>query len=216
MKKQMASFLLASTLAGSLCAPAYAANHATVISAKTLMPDVSVTVSGTKNVYVNPFKIPVTIGTENESGQVISLPEFIENESNVPVSVSVTVSGEIKEGSDMALSSSSTDGQGTAKRAFLYFEMKAVGPDDDVNSVQWDGTYDEDIDIVVRTSPKLKKNMITLAAASDENGRVMPGGVGVFHLAGDAVENPRYEWTASDGVDVTIAFTFTPVSRFSS
>jgi len=213
--KKILSFVMAGAFAMGLSAPTAGAaetNLTTEISALCRLPDVRVTVPTTGMVYINPFKIPVDIGTgEAESGQILSVPESIANESEVPIMVNVTVTGTLKEGSSMGLNSSTTKDTGlTSKRAFIYFEMKAVGPDDDLNSIAWDAEYDPDKHVLVK-GIKRKNNILKLAAA-DEDGNPTEGGVGAFHLTGDAVETPKIAWTDKDGVNVEIAFTFKPVS----
>lgn len=211
--KKILSFAMAGMLATVLMAPsAGAAKNTTRINATCRLPEIRVTVPSTGRAYINPLKIPVTIGSgEEDSGQIVSVPKSIANNSEVPIIVNVTVTGTVKVGSDMTLASSTTQGTSlTSKKAFVYFEMKSAGPDDDLNSISWDSTYDPDKHVLVRGTKK-KEGIIQLAAA-DENGDAVDGGVGAFHFAGDAVENPKSSWNKRDGVNVEVAFTFTPVS----
>lgn len=58
-------------------------------------------------------------------------------------------------------------------------------------------------------SPKIKTGIGYLTKA-DNSGNLARGGAMWFRLAGDVVANPKEAWTASDGVNVTVAFTFLP------
>lgn len=191
-------------------------NTTTVMTAGYKEPAVRVIVPTTGAVFINPYQSRVKIGTEDEAGQIISVPSSIANLSRMPLQVDVTVSGKVLEGSDMVLSSSSTKDSGsTTKKAFMFFEMKNVNASqaEDPESVRWDG-YTEGTDIIVSaTSQKTKKNMVILAAA-DISGEVTPNGSAAFHLDGDAVKNPKNAWSVRDGVQVTVSFSFKPLPCF--
>lgn len=198
----MAVLILATTF------PAYASDengkYSTEIEAECTLPEIVVTLPSTGQIYFNPYKLPVEIDGENTKEQIISEPVSIENESEVPLNVAVTVVGKVKDGSDMALSTTSTQGIGTKKKAFLYFEIKAVSNPDQVS---WDSEYDADKHLIVRTIAKTKKNMVTIGAVDQSNH------YGVFRLTGDCVSFPKQGWAETDGIEVEIAFTFTPLAR---
>lgn len=224
MRNSLARFLtMAAALAlvfSAVTAPAGAAdneprrNMTTVFNAGYEQPEVKVIVPTTGAVFINPYEEAVTIGTEEETGQILSVSSSIANLSRMPLQVDVSVYAQIAEGSTMGLASASTkDVVTTAKRAFMYFEMKnvtaALGEDPD--SVQWDGTYDAETDLFVKSGvKKTKKNMVTLAAAT-RDGQVSDNGAAAFHLDGDAVKNPKVPWDEKDGVQVTVTFSFKPM-----
>lgn len=191
--------------------PAFAAStgdsHQTVIQARCLVPEVTiqVVVPTESQVYVNPQSLPVKLDGKISQSQILSEPARIENQTEVPLSVSATVSGTKMEGSDIILSSASTkDSTSTSKKAFIYFEMQAVDSKDE--EITWDEAYNEDQHILVRTtSPKTKKDFLTLGASGKA------GSFGAFRLAGDCIANPKTAWTATDGVNVTVSFTFKAV-----
>lgn len=203
MKKRI-SLCVVLALLLSLAAPARAAGNIK-ITATPYLPEIKieVVVPAYKKVYINPYQIPVKVGGSIEDSQIISEPASIENLSEVPVKVDVEVTGTVKSTSDMLLQATSTTGTiTTAKRAFIYFEIKASSSPD---TAAWDNGYDADAHVVVRESTKAKKGIVTLAAENQANR------YGVFHLTGDCVQNPREEWTARDGVSVEIIFTFSPL-----
>ena len=207
--KKPAAFLLALlTMLASVSVASAANEYSTVITAECLLPDVmiQVVVPTESQVYVNPQSLPVRVDGKIVKSQIISEPSCIENQSEVPLAVTTSVTGTIKSGSDMFLSSTSThEVSTTIKKAFIYFEMKA-SDSSDVTQVEWDDAYDENNHILVRTTAKAKKNYLILGAKDTQ------GSFGAFRLAGDCVANPRIPWTVEDGVDVNVTFTFTPVS----
>ena len=209
MKRRILCCVFIALLVLSVPFPALAGgqqNVTTEITASCNLPEIMVTVPATGAVYINPYEIPVEIDGASLTEQIVSTPAAIENQSEVPLAVTTSVTGTIKSGSDMFLSSTSThEVSTTIKKAFIYFEMKA-SDSSDVTQVEWDDAYDENNHILVRTTAKAKKNYLILGAKDTQ------GSFGAFRLAGDCVANPRIPWTVEDGVDVNVTFTFTPVS----
>lgn len=205
MKKRLALCLIAAMVL-LLPIPAQASNTSnTVITAKPYLPDIKieVVVPASGNVYINPNRLPIEVDTSIENKQIVSDSLAIENLSDVPLSVSVEVTGTIKGGSDMGLASESTAGEDTtAKRAFMFFEIQSAS---DPSAVTWSNVYREDKHILIRESTRTGKNIIILGAA-DQAKRY-----GVFRVNGDCVQNPRDAWTEKDGVKVEVAFTFSPL-----
>lgn len=208
MKTKWITVLIAAVLALNLVSSAFAADsrYSTTIEALCDLPEISVVVPGTAEVFINPHKLPLTIEADETMAQIVSTPAAIENKSEVPLSVTATVTGAIKEGSDMRLVSYSTQDPElalTSKSAFVYFEMQATS---DPDQVSWDKEYDAQRHQVVRSGiSKTKKNIVTIAQADK------PKHFGAFRLTGDCVPVPRKSWTEVDGIDVEIAFTFTPL-----
>lgn len=211
MRMKKPACLAAAALLALLTVPASAAGPAgiqggsTKFTAESFLPDVEIQVSvpAESKLYINPLSLPVEIDGTVENKQIVCETSHIENRSVVPVVVDVTVSGAVKEGSDMTLYSTSTQGStAIAKRAFFYFEMQAV---DDPAHVEWSGGYDSTEHIPVRLYARTKREIVTLDAA---------GGTtcyGAFHLDGDCIPTPKNPWTEADGVDVTVVFTFRPI-----
>ena len=203
MKKRLTLCLFAAMLL-LLPIPARASNtSSTFITAEPYIPDIKieVVVPASGDVYINPYWLPLRVGASIENKQIVSNALAIENLSEVPLSVSVEVTGSIR--GDLRLASESTAGkETTVKRAFMYFEILAVT---NPNSVAWSNAYSEDKHVLIRESTRIKKNIITLGAA-DQAKRY-----GAFRISGDCVQNPREAWTEYDGVDIDVAFTFTPL-----
>ena len=211
MRKRLLCAVLALALllsAQSAAAAAEAANERSmIITATTRLPVVKVTVPTSGQVYLNPLQLPVDVYGDATTDQIISYPLTIANESDAAVQVDVRVTGKVKPESDMTLASAPTNGTGTSKSAFVYFEIKPSDPYDPY-SVEWDEAYDAAKHIPVTTGGSSKSNLVTLDAVG-MYGEVQGGAA--FRLTGDAVKTPTNAWTAKDGIDVTIAFTFTPI-----
>ena len=205
MKKKLLFCAIAALLL-SATALASGKSYSTTFEALCNLPDISVVVPGTAEVFINPYKLPVTIEADETTAQIVSTPAAIENKSEVPLSVTATVTGTIKEGSDMRLLSYSTQDPEvlqTRKSAFVYFEMQAAS---NPGQVDWDSEYDAQKHQVVRAGvAKVRKNIVTIAQADK------PKHFGAFRLTGDCVAVPRSPWTEADGIEVEIAFTFTPL-----
>lgn len=185
--------------------------RSTIIRTTCRLPVIRVTVPTSASVYINPLRFPVSIGDGESDEQIISTPAAIANMSEVPVEVNVRVAGAVKTGSTMTLASAPTGGVGTEKSAFIYFEIKQSNseyPED----VQWDSSYDEAKHIaIIAGEPVTRQNIMTLPARTLD-GEVAEGGYAPFRLTGDAVKKPTTAWNSMDGVNVTVAFTFTPLS----
>ena len=185
--------------------------RATVIEASTRLPVIRVSVPTSASVYINPLELTVRIGGESADEQIISSYCYLANRSEVPIDVDVTVTGSVKEGSDMTLVSSPTGGTGTSKNAFIYFQMQQTNTSDR-DEVRWDAVYDATKHIIVRNgSPQSKQKIVTLPAKT-QDGEVAQGGYAPFRLSGDAVKKPSSAWNSKDGINAVVAFTFTPLS----
>ena len=176
----------------------------THIDALCQVPDVSVKVPSTGDVFINPYKMDVTVNATETDAQIVSTPAAIENESPVPIQVTATATGKVKEGSDMGFSTAPTEGIGTRKKAFLYFEIVAT---DSIDNAVWADGYDTNKHLAIRAATRTKKNIVTLS----ESGKA--GSVGAFRLAGDCAITPKVPWSDDDGLEVEIAFTFKPMAR---
>ncbi len=184
--------------------------RSTVIESETRMPIINVIVPSSAEVYINPFQLPVDIDGESRREQIVCTPALIASASDIPLKVSVTVTGTVKPGSDMTLAASPTGGTGTTKSAFVYFEIVQTNSDY-ISRYIWAAAYDPTRHIaVVPGTPQTKTDLLTLPPLN-KYGEIAKGGYAPFRLTGDAVRNPTSEWNEKDGINVTIAFTFDPV-----
>lgn len=181
------------------------------IAADARIPIIQVSVPSSAEVFLNPYELPVDIGTGRwDYGQILCTPAVVINESEVAINVDLTVTASVKEGSAMMLSSAPTGGNGTQKKAFIYFEIVPSNTDR-VAYVEWAPAFDATKHIVLQNGvAKTRKNVMKLPPITPR-GQVADGGYAPFRLTGDAVTNPTDEWTEKDGINVTVAFTFTPL-----
>ena len=203
--KKIGLFCVVLALILSAVSPACAAGTdggQTVITALCELPEISVVVPATAEGFINPYEMPVTIESGESTAQIISTPACIENQSEVPLRIGVTVTAKVWEGSSLFLSGTSTGGTGTLKRAFVYFEMQASDTAVPPDSI-WDAEYDPAKHIIVRPFEMPEKKLAILSAADGD------APYGAFRLSGDCTASPREAWTEDDGIDVKIAFTFT-------
>lgn len=185
--------------------------RATVIDATCKPPEIYVDVPAYSDVIINPLAIPVYINGRSEERQIIATPSCLINRSDVALAVDMTVSGSINEGSTMSLATTPTGGTGTGKRAFLYFEIQQTNTRY-ADEVDWDPAYDPAKHILITDGGSVtKKNIMKLPAMTLDH-EVADGGYAPFRLTGDAVREPTDEWNENDGISVTVAFTFTPLS----
>jgi hypothetical protein len=176
---------------------------------------ISVVVPSSVKSYINPSKVSVKLAGYISDAQIVTDTAYIENKSTVPISVSASVTGAIKSGSNMTLATKSTTEtpDSTAKKAFVFVQMQAVS-DPDPSVVDWDETYDAEKHILVTTSTKSKTDFITLDkydADAEADGDVAKR-YGAFLMTGDCVMLPADPWTSKDGFTAQIAFTFKPLS----
>ena len=216
-KKKMLCLLSAVLMLGMMPQALAAEGNHTKVTASCILPEISVTVPQTGAAFINPYQMDVTINATETDAQIISTPAAIENESEVPLQVTVTVTGQLKEESTMRFSSAPTNGIGTAKSAFLYFE---IVPANSANSAVWADEYDDEKHLLVRVGSRTKRNMVILSQSDKDEVFGKPLGTvdkdgcfGAFRLTGDCTKNPRVPWNEKDGLDVEITFSFKPLAR---
>ena len=213
-RKRLLCAVMALVLLFSAQPAAFASNagnmRSTVITASTRMPVIRVSIPSRGTVYVNPYKLPVSINGEDSDEQVVSVPTNIANSSEVPIEVEITLIGAIKLGSDMSLAGAPTHGTGTEKEAFVYFEIQQSNSEDP-EDVTWDAGYDASKHAVVLENVVTTYPVKLTLPQTTRDGDISPGGYAPFRLAGDAVKNPTNPWTKKDGINVTITYKITPL-----
>lgn len=186
------------------------------ITADTRIPIIDVSVPDSADVIINPYEMPVDIGTGQKNyGQIISTPSCLSNYSDVAIQMDLAVTAHVREAGTqkrMTLASSPTGGGGTQKRAFIYLEFQQTDTGR-FKDVQWDSAYSasKPTHIVLRDGVTVIRNNLMKLPPVTSPGKVAPGGYAPFRLTGDAVASPTDEWTTDDGIDVRITFTFKPL-----
>lgn len=214
-RKALLCVLLALTLVAAIPQPAAALlsnERSTVIEGITRLPVISVVVPASVDIMINPYEMPVSIGDGVYTEQIICNPAYIASYSDIPLRVDVTLTGNVYEGSDMRLVSSPTNGTGTQKNAFVYFEM-VRSSELFWGSVPWEsGFANKPNQILVTQGGSSAKQGVTVLPVLGEWGMIPENGYAWFRLAGDAARNPESPWTVQDGINVAVTFTFTPIS----
>jgi hypothetical protein len=174
----------------------------TEVTATCMIPDLTISVSVPANAQalVNPYRQQVTIGGSVSNAQILCEPMYLENQSEVPVSVSAAVTGYVNDDSDMELRSTKITSKVKTKSAFVYLELQAVTDPDDVT---WSSSYSSKRNVVVTDSTEELEDIVTLGAVTQDNR------YGAFRLTGNCVVNPKDDpWTEEDGFTAEIVFTF--------
>lgn len=140
-----------------------------------------------------------------KTDQVLSAPQFITSQSDVPIKVGISVTGTPSD--TLTLATAAVKDTETKKTAFVYFEIAKVTTAD--TAPTW-GTYDTKAVnmLAVKKGAATKANVVELDAVDVTD--ASKKSQAAFHLAGNAAESPTSAWTSSDKLDVTVAFTFTP------
>ena len=158
-------------------------------------PVINVLLPGDGHVVVNPYglEVPTEYGVSRE--QVIYTPQVLTNLSEVPVTVNVQVAGSFVLGSGANLVTAPPAPDTPWKELFLYAEFQPT-------PYQWSGWFgDLPNQVMVTPWGESKDGVLTLE----------PWGEGWFRLDGTASVTPDWSWSEEDGVQVTLAFSFTPV-----
>lgn len=175
----------------------------TEITGETQAPTIKVTVPATGAIIINPYGMEYTPDSGDPStDKIISAAQFIKNESDVSISVDVTVTGTIPETSKAVLATGALKGTETTKSIFLYFEI--LEAEDGETEPTWAESYDKTKHVLVAAKATTLKNVVVLAAGDEA------ATYAAFHLTGGVASAPATPWTETDTVDVTVAFTFNP------
>lgn len=204
--KKIVSAAMALAMTASLAVPAFAAaSNTTEITGTTQAPTITVTVPATGAVTVNPYKMEVTVNSNQVTDQIISAPMYVENSSDVPLVFDVTVTGK-KEGNAIFSTTPIGTKVVTTNSVFMYAEFGAATAEDGTGDPTWAAAYDSKATNQVAISERTttKKAVVELDANASGAKNYL-----AFKLAGDASSQPTTAWTGADKVGASIAFTFT-------
>jgi hypothetical protein len=245
--KKLLSLALAGAMAASLGTSAFAASENTTnrslkVTAAYQAVTINVVVPTTGTVVINPYALPVSIGTDTSdkkveiSEQIVTKPMAIKSQAGIGLDMSITTTTAVTGNLKLA---TVNDGD-TANNAeiTMYIEPTTLSGDKDAVSdgkiaetyktlctsedAGW-GTakdaYGQDAYTKALSvgSTTTKEKTITLAPAKtdDDTGafeEYKSGCVALIGFEGKCVTDPKTAWTTKDGVTCTIAFTFTPTS----
>lgn len=211
MKKRIITLLMVGILALSM--PVYVLGvNETKISVLYEEPEIKVNVPTGGGLIINPYGLPITVDGKVQFAKIVNMPWSIENMSNVAVTMDVSVAAEVAAGSTLELSDrSATRDRSGDKLAFMFLDKKVTDPGVVLTDLNWfDTVYNMREHIVITEYGDERENFMTLAAANAD-GTTANGGVGAFHIYGDAAPHPDEEWDPStDKVSIEISYTFRP------
>ncbi len=189
-------------------------------SGKVEQGQIKVTVKHSGAVYINPYNIEVTSnGTEIGTDSVITPVQYIKNESNTAIGVSIKGTPTPDAGSGAQLKTKAqmeADPAPTDKSASFIFEIMETDTDSpNPGDPELDWTEAKSVDIVDKNNTLTDTEFVL----AKKEGSTL--GYAAFRITGDAVADPENAgtptpWTAADTVDVDLAFTFVPVANGSS
>jgi hypothetical protein len=243
-KKKLASLALAGVMTLSLAAPAFAAtsesttNRSLKVTAAYQAVTINVVVPTTGTVIINPYKLPVNIGTgsddakvEIEKQQIVAKPMAIKNQAGYDLDMNITTTTAVTGTLKFATADDVAKEGNTANQACITMYVAPTTLEGDKDKVS-DGAivdlYKENYTTgwsnvtgvktqVLAAGSLTTKAILTLKAATVDADTgafdsYTSGGVAVIGFEGSCVTEPKTAWTTKDGATVTIAFTFTPAA----
>lgn len=212
-KALLCAMLALTLLCSAQPAAALTSNQRAIeIEGLTRLPVVDITVPSGFNVIINPYEMPVTVNNGVYRDPIVCTPTYLVSHSDAPIRVDVSVTGSVYEGSDLSLVPSPTNGVGTEKNAFVYFEMVKSNAYY-WGAVQWESGYTNKSNqvLVAEGTSTVKQEVAVLPAVTSSNGLLPDNARAWFRLSGDAVKTPTSGWNNGDGIRVVVVFTFTPL-----
>lgn len=223
IRTKVFSGILAGMMACNLAVPALAANEykiiqdtdvttgqysgTTTVTSTMQAPTIKVTIPTTGSVVINPYGMKYrdsynTVHTD----QIISATYYIENASNVDLSVDVSAVGTAGYGSKATFASSPL--KETEKNNALFMYVDFVNIASKYNSVTWPSAYSTSnkTQVVVSSTQAKAEDVLTLSAARSTYAPTYAA----FRVTGEAAKSPEVPWGSTDNVTVKIAFTFNP------
>lgn len=250
--RKMAVLVLALALAAGLAVPTFAAttkppaSNAIEVGAEGMsvaqtqtvtlvmnIPKIQVIVPKTADLVINPYGLEYkdkngTEATEDDitaDSQVIYIPQYIKNMSNVNMAVSVTATGVPSDGVTLTSASAA---EATKKSAFMFLEIAVnesttddfdtllpTAVEDYVAGANEDGTGGM---IALSTKGGTLKNVVILEGGelSTDEKTVIEGekaAYAYYTIKGDTSSTAGGSWKTTDTVTVTLAWTFEPTTE---
>jgi len=162
-------------------------------------PIIDVIVPATGSVIINPYRLNVKLDGVMTREQIVNPAQVLTSHSNVPVLVNATATGVISAGSEAVFVSKPPNAE--AKEVFLYVEFQPTNDN-------WIGEYiGAPNQMIVTADGSSKDAVMTLDAGMDSPS------YGAYRLFGALSTAPDEMWSSADGIEVSVAFTFTPVTE---
>lgn len=202
-KNKLFALVLACVMVLSMATPAFA--EELNITGSTQAPTINVTVPSTGTVIINPYEMEVTQGDAEVTDKIISATQYIVNESDVAIGITVAITGTAS--GNAVLATAALKGTETTNSVFMYLEIAKATADDGTGDPTWAESYTKAAGQIIVTSKETTTKDVLVLGAGDETATYA-----AFRLAGDVASKPATAWTTTDKVDVKIVFTFNPVA----
>jgi hypothetical protein len=242
-KKKLASLALAGVMTLSLAAPAFAAtsesttNRSLKVTAAYQAVTINVVVPTTGTVIINPYALPVSIGTGADdskveiSKQIVTKPMAIKNQAGYDLDMNITTTTAVTGTLKFASADDVAKEGNTANQACITMYVAPTTLTGDKDTVSdgaivdlyeenYETGWDKVTDVktqVLATGSLATKAILTLKAAKVDSDtgafdEYTSGSVAVIGFDGSCVTEPKTAWTTKDGLTCTVAFTFTPAT----
>lgn len=233
MKKMFCAFL-AIAMCMALALPAFADDENQIASGtnytgSVTTPTIKVTAPTSAAVILNPYLIAIEknsvvsgSGANTIQPSVITPTLVLKNESNVPLKMTLTVTGEIPNGSTAKFLTAAPAPTEKNHGVFMYVDVLnkgslATAPEASqvlsgitayADANVYSATNTTGTQCVVKAGAVKMTDFITLAVpAANQAGYV------TIDIGGECATTPTDAWAATDTVNVALAFTFTSTSN---
>lgn len=243
LKKRVLSCAMAGVLAVSMAIPAFASGNTTEIDGSFKAVTIDVVVPSNAVAFINPYALDIEVPNDGSSEitdstaanakttisgqQIVSAPMALKNKTAMDLNVAASVTGVVKNGSGMRFATESA-ASATMKSAYVYLQATPstlTGDDTTVTDANiatafaaWEKTpYNAASDVLVGNIAATQEHLVNLKAATMDAGafdEYVAGSIALVRLTGDCPSNLRDPWVAEDGFTVTVAYTFTPATKY--
>lgn len=244
LKKRVLSCAMAGVLAVSMAIPAFASGNTTEIDGSFKAVTIDVVVPSNAVAFINPYALDIEVPNDGSSEitdttaasdkttisgqQIVSAPMALKNKTAMDLNVAASVTGVVKTGSGMRFATESA-ANATMKSAYVYLQATPAtalsGADSAITDANiasacaaWAKTpYSAASDVLVGNIAATQEHLVNLKAATMNAGvfsQYAAGSIALVRLTGDCPSNLRDPWVAEDGFTVTVAYTFTPATKY--
>ena len=244
MKKLICVFL-AIVMCMALALPVFADDEAknvtgTSYSSTVKTPTIKVLGSASNTILLNPYNIAVakasvvsgdedTYGTATQTtAGVIAPTTVLENKSDVPIKLSISVTGSIPQDSTATFSATEPTATEKTHKVFMYVAVTNVAPavygDTDpipaatdalVNGIAeydaeevYSATNTDGTQAVVKAGEVKMTDLLTMAVPDTSDSDALERGFVTIDVGGVCSSSPQTPWGEKDKVAVSLAYTF--------
>jgi hypothetical protein len=235
-KKKLTSLALAGVMTLSLAAPAFAAtakenttNRSLKVTAAYQAVTINVVVPTTGTVVIDPYKLPVSVGTKEDGSdisiknqQIVTKPLAIKNQSDIKLDMNIATTTALTGNLKLATKSddivTTGDSITTSNTAFIYVNVLASALKGNADTVTESAIVEDYAGKAVteyaadnegKTQLVLKSGSQTMAAAATLTPATLDSGafseygegsIAYIQFGGICVESPKTAWTTKDGL----------------